>query len=66
MDIAALASASVAASAAHSQLARAGKLLKRDISADRSAVQVIDAAQQNIDGLADVSAGIGGNLDRTV
>ena len=66
MDIAALASASVAASAAQSQLALAGKLLKLDISADRSAVQLIDAAQQNIDRLANVSAGIGGNLDRTV
>ena len=66
MDIAALASASVAASAAQSQLALAGKLLKLDISADRSAVQLIDAAQQNIERLANVSAGVGGNLGRTI
>ena len=66
MDIAALASASVAASAAQSQLALAGKLLKLDISADRSAVQLIDAAQQNIERLVNVSAGVGGNLDRTI
>ena len=66
MDIAALASASVAASAAQSQLALAGKLLKLDISADRSAVRLIDAAQQNIERLANVSAGVGGNLDRTI
>ena len=65
MDIAALASASVAASAAKSQLALAGKLLKLDISADRSAVQLIDAAQQSIDRLANVAAGIGTNLDVT-
>jgi len=66
VDIAALASASVAATAAQVQLALGGSLLKLDISADRSAVQLIDAAQQNIERLANVSAGVGGNLDRTI
>jgi hypothetical protein len=66
VDIAALASASLAASTAQFQLALGGKLLALDINTDRSAVQLIDAAQQNIDRLANVLAGIGGNLDRTV
>ena len=66
MDPTALASAFIAASVGQFQLAVAGKLLAFDLNADRSAVQLIDAAQQNIDRLANVSAGIGTNLDLAV
>jgi hypothetical protein len=61
-----LASAFVAASAGQFQLAVAGKMLAMNIDAERSVVKLIDAAQQNIDRLANVSAGIGANVDLTV
>ena len=66
MDPAALASTFIAASAGQFQLAVADKLLALNLNSDRSAVQLIDAAQQNIDRLANVSAGIGTNVDLTV
>jgi hypothetical protein len=66
MDPASLAAAFIAVSAGQFQLAVAGKMLAMNIDAGRSAVKLIDAAQQNIDSLANVSAGIGGNLDITV
>jgi VCBS repeat-containing protein len=66
VDPAALAAAFIAASVGQFQLAVAGKLLALSLDADRSAVQLIDAAQQNSDRLANVSAGIGTNLDVTV
>jgi hypothetical protein len=61
----ALASAFIAASVGQAQLAIAGKILAMQLDAGRSAVKLIDAAQQNIDRLANVAAGIGGNLDVT-
>jgi hypothetical protein len=63
MDPASLASAFIAASAGQFQLAVAGKMLAMNIDAGRSAVRLIDAAQQSITSLANVSAGIGGNVD---
>ena len=66
MDPAALAAAFIAASAGQFQLAVAGKMLAQNLNSDRSAVQLIDAAQQNIDRLTNVSAGIGTNVDLTV
>ena len=66
MDPAALASAFIAASAGQFQLTVADKMLAIDVNSDRSAVQLIDAAQQSIDRLANVSAGIGTNFDLTV
>jgi hypothetical protein len=61
-----LASAFVAASAGQFQLAVAGKMLAMNLDAGRSAVRLIDAAQQNMDRLANVSAGIGANIDLTI
>ena len=66
MDPSALASAFIAASAAQFQLAIGGKMLAMDMDAGRSAVKLIDAAQQSIDSLANVSAGIGAGVDMTV
>lgn len=66
MDPAALASAFIAASAGQFQVSVADRLLALNLNSDRSAVQLIDAAQQNIDRLANVSAGIGTNVDLTV
>lgn len=66
MDPAALASAFIAASAGQFQVSVADRLLALNLNSDRSAVQLIDAAQQNIDRLANVSPGIGTNVDLTV
>jgi hypothetical protein len=65
MDLGSLASAFVAASAGQAQLAIGGKMLAMNIDSGRSAVKLIDAAQQSIDRLANVSAGIGANIDAT-
>jgi hypothetical protein len=61
-----LVSAFLAASVGQFQLAVAGRMLAMNLDAGRSAVKLIDAAQQNIDTLANVSGGIGTNLDMTV
>ena len=65
MDAGALASAFVGAQMAQVQMAFAAKMLRMNADAAQSVVQVIDAAQQNMDRLANVAAGIGGNLDIT-
>jgi hypothetical protein len=65
MDPSSLAAAAVSASVGQAQLGFAGKMLAMNIDSGRSAVKLIDAAQQNFDRLANVSAGIGTNLDVT-
>jgi hypothetical protein len=65
MDAVALASAFIAASVGKVQLAAAGKMLQMQFDGARSAVQLIDTAQQNVDRLANVAAGIGSNVDIT-
>jgi len=66
MDPASLASALIGAQVGRVQLAVAGKLLRMDAINEQSVVKLIDAAQQNMDRLANVAAGIGGNLDISV
>jgi len=66
MDTASIASAFVAASAGQFQMAVADKILAMSLDEGRSAVKLIDAAQQNISSLANVPAGVGGNIDITV
>jgi hypothetical protein len=63
MDTAAIASAFVGAKAAEVQMAFAAKMMKMNADAAKSVVQVIEAAQENLNRLANVAAGIGGNLD---
>lgn len=63
MDTAAIASAFVGAKAAEVQMAFAAKMLKMNADAAKSVVQVIEAAQENLNRLANVAAGIGGNLN---
>ena len=62
---ASLASAFIAASVGQIQLGVAGKMLGMELDAARSAVKLIDVAQQSIDRLANVAAGIGTSLDVT-
>jgi hypothetical protein len=66
MDSADIASALIAARAGQTQLAVAAKMLRMKADADQSVVQLLEAGQANIDKLANVASGIGGNLDVSV
>ena len=66
MDVAALATGLASARIGQLQLAIAAKMLRMNADSAADAVKMIEAAQQNIDRLANVAAGIGGNLDVTV
>jgi hypothetical protein len=63
MDPASLESAVVGAQIGRMQLAVAGKMLQMDAANEQSVVKMIDSAQQSVDRLANVAAGVGGNLD---
>jgi hypothetical protein len=63
MDTTALATALVGAKAAEVQMAFAAKMLRMNADAAKAVVQVIEAAQENLNRLANVAAGTGGNLD---
>lgn len=66
MDPADLAAAFVAARAGQVQLAVAAKMMRMNADSAQSVVQLLEAGQANIDRLANVAAGIGGNLDVSV
>jgi hypothetical protein len=66
MDIGALASAMIAARVGEIQLAVAARMLRMNADAAAPAAKLIDAAEQNVDRLANVAAGIGTQLDLTV
>jgi hypothetical protein len=63
MDDVSLASAFIAARMGEVQLAAAAKLMRMNAEGARSAGEIIEAAQQNIDRLANVAAGIGTTVD---
>ena len=66
MDTAALATALIGARIAQMQMAVAAKMLRMNADNASSVVKVIEAAQQNMDTLANVAAGVGINLDVSV
>jgi len=66
MDVAALASALAGAQLGQIQLAVAAKMLRMNADQVSSIANLIDAAAQNANRLANVASGIGGNLDITV
>ena len=66
MDTAALATALIGARIAQMQMAVAAKMLRMNADNASSVVKVIEAAQQNMDTLANVAAGVGTNLDVSV
>jgi hypothetical protein len=66
MNDVALASTLVAARMGEVQLAVAAKMLRMNADMAASVVKMIDAAQANMDRLANVAAGVGGNLDVSV
>ncbi len=61
MDPSSIAAAAIGASAGQFQQAIGEKMLAMNVQASNSVVKMIDAATQG-----SVSAGVGGNLDRTV
>jgi hypothetical protein len=65
MDAAAIATAAFAAQAGQTQLALAAKMMRMNADQSASIVQLLEAGQQDIDRLANVASGIGGNLDIT-
>jgi hypothetical protein len=66
MDIGSLASAMIAARVGEVQLAVAARMLRMNADAAASTAKLIDAAEQNVDRLANVAAGIGTQLDVTI
>lgn len=66
MDVTSLAAAMVGAQLGRVQYAAAVRMMKMNADNAASIVQVIEAAQQNLDQLAKVAAGLGQNLDITV
>ena len=64
MDLS-LVTAALGAQAGLTQLAVAGSMLKMNTQNAASVVKLIDAAQQNMNSLANVAAGVGTKLDIT-
>jgi hypothetical protein len=58
-----LVTAFIGASVGQAQLAVAAKLLQMNADAAQSAGQIIDAAQQNMNSLANVATGVGTTVD---
>lgn len=63
MDNIGLASTFVAARMGEVQLAVAAKMMRMNADSAQAVVNLLDAAQQNLDRLTNVAAGVGGNLD---
>lgn len=66
MDVSSIAAAFVAAQSSQLQTAVAAKMLKMNADMASSAAQLLDAASQNLNSLANVAAGVGGNLNISV
>jgi hypothetical protein len=65
MDVASIAAAFIASQAGQVQTAVAAKMLKMNADASAGVAQLLDAASQNFNRLANVASGVGGNLDIT-
>lgn len=66
MDVSSLAATMVGAQLGRAQFAMAAKMMKMNADSAASIIQVIEAAQQNLDKLANAAAGLGQNLDISV
>ena len=66
MDVTSLGGAFVAQQAGRIQLAVAAKMLRMNADAAANVAELLDAAQQNFNQLANVAAGVGTNLDISV
>ncbi len=65
MDVASITAAFVAAQASQLQTAVAAKMLKMNADNSADVAKLLEAAQQNFSRLANVAAGVGGNIDIT-
>lgn len=63
MDPVSLAAGLIGAQMGAIQMAAAARMMRTNAVSAASVTQVIDAAQQNINRLANVAAGVGRNLD---
>ena len=66
MDPVSIATALIGTQAAQAQIAVAAKIAQMNAQQGQSIAQLLDAAAANFDRLANVGAGIGGNLDVTI
>jgi hypothetical protein len=66
MDVGSIAAAFIAQQAAQLQMAAAAKMLRMNAQTGNDAAKLLEAAQQNLDGLANIASGVGDNLDITV
>lgn len=66
MDVASIASAFIAAQMAQMQTAVAAKMMKMNADSAADAAKLLEAASQNLNRLANVASGVGGNLDISV
>jgi hypothetical protein len=65
MDPASIATAMVGAQMSQVQMALAAKMMQMNADSAASVVQLIDAAQKNMQSLANVGAGVGQNINIT-
>ena len=63
--IASIAAAFVAAQVGQLQLAAAAKMMQMNANASADTAKLLEAAQQSFSRLANVAAGVGGNIDIT-
>ena len=66
MDPTSLVAAMVGAQMSEVQMAMAAKMLRMNADAAGAIVQVLEAAQQNLNNLANVAAGVGQNVNISV
>ena len=66
MEISSLAAAYAGAQTSKVQTAVAANMLRMNAQAAASIVKVLEAAQANMQSLAETAAGVGGNLDISV
>ena len=66
MDVTSLVSALVGAKMAQAQMAVAARMAQMDLQSSQSIADLLDAAQQNMNRLANVAPGVGTQLDITV
>jgi hypothetical protein len=66
MDIASVANAALSAQSGQQQIAMAAAVMKINAEMEASVLKLVESSQQNINSLANVAAGVGGNLDISV
>ena len=63
MDTASLAAAFISAQAGSTQSVLAAKMMRMNADAEQAVAALLEASAQNLNRLANVAAGAGGNLD---